>query len=152
MHSMFYSSEAKQLRLFLRDKLGLAATDVGGGWLIFDLPEADLGCHPTDDAGGPASGTCDVSFYTDDIEVTMRELESRGVEFTSPAEDHGYGLVTHFLAPGGLKIQLYQPLYSKVAPVPVAMEPPQEDSAQTEGKHEQIGKIVWQDLTVPNQD
>ena len=48
MHAMFYSTEAEKLRAFLRDKLGLAATDVGEGWLIFDAPEADLGVHPTE--------------------------------------------------------------------------------------------------------
>ena len=37
MHAMFYSSQADALRAFFRDKLGLAGTDVGGGWLIFDL-------------------------------------------------------------------------------------------------------------------
>ena len=30
MHALFYSSEADALRIFLRDKLGLAAADVGG--------------------------------------------------------------------------------------------------------------------------
>ena len=41
MHAMFYSSQADALRAFVRDKLGLAGTDVGGGWLIFDALEAD---------------------------------------------------------------------------------------------------------------
>ena len=50
VHTMFYSSEPEALRAFLRDKLGFPATDVGGGWLIFDLPEADMGCHPADPA------------------------------------------------------------------------------------------------------
>src|SRR5579871_494919 len=49
VHTMFYSSEPEALRAFLRDKLGFPATDVGGGWLIFDLPEADMGCHPADE-------------------------------------------------------------------------------------------------------
>ena len=31
LHAMFYSS-AEALRVFLRDKLGLSASDVGGGW------------------------------------------------------------------------------------------------------------------------
>ena len=47
MHAMFYSSQADALRLFLRDNLDLKGTDFGGGWLIFDAPEADLGVHPT---------------------------------------------------------------------------------------------------------
>ncbi len=50
MHAMFYSSQAEALRTFLKDKLGLAGTDLGGGWLIFDPPEADLGVHPTEDS------------------------------------------------------------------------------------------------------
>ena len=112
LHGMFYSSQAEALREFLRDKLGLTATDVGGGWLIFDPPEADLGVHPTED-DKPASGTADISFYCDDIEQTIRELQARGVEFTQEVEDRGYGLVTFFRVPGAFKIQLYQPRYVK---------------------------------------
>ncbi len=112
MHAMFYSSEAASLRAFFRDKLGLAGTDVGEGWLIFEAPEADLGVHPAE-GGEPASGTADVSFYCDDIEQTMSELRRRGVEFTQDAEDHGYGLVTFFKVPGDFRIQLYQPKYAK---------------------------------------
>lgn len=43
VHTMFYSSDAEGVRAFLRDKLGLKSTDVGDGWLIFELPEADMG-------------------------------------------------------------------------------------------------------------
>lgn len=112
MHGMYYSSHAEELRAFLRDKLGVGGSDVGGGWLIFEAPEADLGVHPTE-AGGPPSGTADISFYCDDIEVTMRELEERGVEFTQPVVDEGYGLVTYMRVPGDFTIQLYQPRYTK---------------------------------------
>ena len=112
MHAMFYSSEAEALRAFLRDKLGLQGSDVGGGWLIFDAPEADLGVHPTD-GSEPASGTSDISFYCDDIAATVAELKGRGVEFTQEVEDQGYGLVTFFKVPGDFKVQLYQAKYAK---------------------------------------
>jgi predicted enzyme related to lactoylglutathione lyase len=112
MHGMFYSSKADELRAFFRDKLGLPATDVGGGWLIFNVPEADLGVHPTE-GGEPKSGTADISFYCDDIQASVRELKSRGVEFSMDVEDHGYGLVARFEAPGGFDVQLYQPKYTK---------------------------------------
>ena len=72
MHAMFYSSQAEALRAFFKDKLGLAGTDVGGGWLIFDAPEADLGVHPTEDSD-VASGTADISFYCDDVAKTVAE-------------------------------------------------------------------------------
>ena len=113
VHTMFYSSEPEALRAFLRDKLGFPATDVGGGWLIFDLPEADMGCHPASAADGAPSGTHDISFYCDDIEATVAELKARGVEFTQGVSDRGYGLVTFFKVPGGFELQLYQPKYAK---------------------------------------
>ena len=111
LHAMFYSSKADELRAFLKDKLDLSGKDVGGGWLIFDAPEADLGVHPTEN--DPPSGTADISFYCDDIAQTMTELQSRGVEFTEEIQDHGYGLVTHFKVPGDFVVQLYQPKYEK---------------------------------------
>ena len=45
--------------------------------------------------------------------ATVRELESRGVVFTQPVQDQGYGLVTFFQVPGGFSVQLYQPKYKK---------------------------------------
>jgi catechol 2,3-dioxygenase-like lactoylglutathione lyase family enzyme len=113
VHTMFYSSEPEALRAFLRDKLGFPCTDVGGGWLIFDLPEADMGCHPADEGDGAPSGTHDISFYCDDIEKTVAELKARGVEFLGPVVDRGYGLVTHMKVPGNFAVQLYQPRYTK---------------------------------------
>jgi hypothetical protein len=114
VHTMFYSSKADEFRAFVRDKLRFPFTDVGHGWLIFDLPEADLGCHPTEAGKGAESGTADISFYCDDVHATVAELKGRGVEFTKPVEDRGYGLVTFFRAPGGFDIQLYQPKYEKM--------------------------------------
>ena len=112
-HMMFYTSDATALRAFFRDKLQLPGVDVGDGWLIFEVPEADLGCHPSSETDGAPSGTHDISFYCDDIHASVDELERRGVEFTGPVEDHGYGLVTHMRVPGDFTIQLYQPRYRK---------------------------------------
>ena len=113
VHTMFYSSEPEALRAFFRDKLGFRATDVGGGWLIFDLPDAELGCHPADDAQGAPSGTHYISFYCDNIDQTVQQLKARGVEFTDGITDHGYGLTTHFKVPGNFEVELYQPRYSR---------------------------------------
>ena len=113
VHTMFYSTAPDELRAFIRDKLGFPYTDVGDGWLIFDLPEADMGCHPAEDIEGESSGTHSISFYCDDIEKTVAELKQRGVEFTEDVQDVGYGLATHFRVPGGFQVQLYQPRYSK---------------------------------------
>jgi len=118
VHTMFYSSEPEALRAFLRDKLGFSMySDVGGGWLIFDLLEADMGVHPSDERGehGQPAGTHDISFYCEDIQATIAELESRGVAFEGEVVDAGFGLATHFKMPGGVRAQLYQPHYRKGA-------------------------------------
>ena len=99
----------------MRDKLGFPSTDVGEGWLIFDLPEADMGCHPADPSGqhGKPNGTPDISFYCDDLAATVEALKEKGVEFTSGIENQGFGLVTFFKMPGAGEIQLYQPFYGR---------------------------------------
>ena len=115
VHTMFYSSEAEALRAFIRDKLGFPSTDVGDGWLIFELPEADMGCHPAVASDARSSGTHYISFYCDDIEKTVAELRGRGVEFVDSVRDVGYGLAIHFRMPGDFAVELYQPRYSKRA-------------------------------------
>jgi predicted enzyme related to lactoylglutathione lyase len=113
VHAMFYSSKSEQAREFIKEKLRLPYSDVGEGWLIFDLKEGDVGFHPTE--GDPPSGTHNVSFYCDNLEKTVKELKSRGVTFDDGIADHGYGFVTHLTMPGGVKIQIYQPKYVKRA-------------------------------------
>jgi catechol 2,3-dioxygenase-like lactoylglutathione lyase family enzyme len=115
VHTMFYSSQPEALRAFIRDKLGFTFSDVGDGWLIFNLPEADMGCHPCEDETGETtpSGTPHISFYCDDIRETVKDLKIKGVEFVDDITDAGYGLATHFKMPGDFAVQLYQPHYSK---------------------------------------
>ena len=47
IHTMFYTSQVEGLRKFIKEKLQFTYSDLGDGWLIFDLPEADMGCHPS---------------------------------------------------------------------------------------------------------
>jgi hypothetical protein len=70
-----------------------------------------MGVHPAEDSADV--GSHDVSFYCDDIHGTVQALKERGVPFTKDVEDHGYGLVTYFTAPGGVTVQLYEPRYVK---------------------------------------
>jgi hypothetical protein len=49
------------------------------------------------------------------LKATVAELKGRGVKFDDAIADRGYGLVTHFTMPGGVKVQLYQPHHEKRA-------------------------------------
>ena len=115
VHTMFYTSQPEEMRAFIRDKLGFPFTDVGEGWLIFDMPEADMGCHPSSAEDGKRPGTHQIPFYCKDIESTVATLKERGVAFTSDITDQGYGLVTSFKMPGDVEVGLYQPHYSRNA-------------------------------------
>jgi catechol 2,3-dioxygenase-like lactoylglutathione lyase family enzyme len=107
LHAMFYTTDAAKTRAFLRDKLGFPYTDVGGGWLIFDVPSADVGCHPSD------KKFHEMSFYCDDIESTVADLKAKGVKFTSKVSNQGWGMAARFDLPGVGDVTLYQPLYEK---------------------------------------
>jgi hypothetical protein len=116
VHITFFTPQAEALRTFFAEVLKFPSVDVGGGWMIFALPPADLGCHPTD-PGDERRGEIghEMSFYCDDIHKTISELEARGIKFTSEVVDEGWGLSTTFAMTGGGDIQLYQPRYAKPA-------------------------------------
>jgi predicted enzyme related to lactoylglutathione lyase len=107
-HALVYVEDADAARAFFRDVLARPCVDAGEGWLIFSLPPAELGFHQAG-AGERPSGTHRISLMCDDIEQTRAELEAKGVQFTAPVQDQGYGLVTTLVIPGGAELDLYQP-------------------------------------------
>jgi Glyoxalase/Bleomycin resistance protein/Dioxygenase superfamily len=113
IHGLFYTSQPEEARAFVRDKLQLPFTDVGDGWLIFDLHEGDVGFHPIEGSGKPASGTHDISFYCDDIQGTVATLKKRGVIFDQEVSEAGFGFITYFTMPGAVRVMLYEPKYAK---------------------------------------
>jgi catechol 2,3-dioxygenase-like lactoylglutathione lyase family enzyme len=117
VHSLIYADDPAAARAFFRDVLGLPVVDDGDGWLIFKLPPAELGVHPTMDGRTPTD-TMRLSLMCDDVEATVRVLTAKGVEFTSPLEDLGYGLVTTLRVPGGVTLDLYEPRHQTAFDLP----------------------------------
>ena len=117
-HMLLYTPEAEALRATLRDVFGWKHVDAGHGWLIFALPPAELGVHPTDSPGEETSAHHELSLMCDDIEATGRELRVKGVEVRGEPEDHGYGITTMLVLPGGVEVQLYEPRHPVAIPTP----------------------------------
>jgi len=105
IHALLYTKEAEAVRAFFKDVLGFSGVDAGEGWLIFALPPAELGIHPTDDE----ENSTEMYLMCDDIRATVAELERKGVEITSEIADRGWGLVTTLRLPGGGELGMYEP-------------------------------------------
>jgi predicted enzyme related to lactoylglutathione lyase len=106
-HVLVYSPEADALRALLRDAFGWEHVDAGDGWLIFALPPAELGVHPSD-----GDTHQELWLMCDDIDATVAELRAKGVEIRGEPEESGFGVVTTMVLPGGVEIGLYEPRHA----------------------------------------
>lgn len=112
-HVLLHTSEPEAVRAVFRDVFGWPHVDDGDGWLIFRLPPAELGVHPTDpSAPGGTGARHELSLMVDDIAVTVAELRERGVEVPGDPVDQGWGIAATAVLPGGLEVQLYEPRHS----------------------------------------
>ena len=109
VHTLLYTSEPDALRATLRDVFGWRHVDAGDGWLIFALPPAELGVHPTQGPSCESTGCHQLTFMCDDLEATMRELQAGGIEVKGKPEEMSYGITVMLGLPGGVEILLYEP-------------------------------------------
>jgi catechol 2,3-dioxygenase-like lactoylglutathione lyase family enzyme len=103
-HIVLYTPQAEKLREVFREVFGWRYVDDGEGWLIFALPPAELGVHPSEE-----STHHELSFMCDDVEATKTELEGKGIEFQGEPQDLGFGIGVTMALPGGVEALLYQP-------------------------------------------
>jgi predicted enzyme related to lactoylglutathione lyase len=104
VHAILYAKDAERVRTFFRDVLEFPSVDAGHGWLIFALPPAEIAAHPAD-----GEEHHELYLMCDDVNTTVATLEKKGVKFTMPIADRGWGLVTQFEVAGGGKMGMYQP-------------------------------------------
>jgi hypothetical protein len=103
VHAILYTPAADEVRRFLADVLGLSSVDAGGGWPIFALPPAELAVHPD------AAPRHELWLRCDDLEATLRAIESRGISVRRPVRDEAWGRVSAIQLPGGLDLPIYEP-------------------------------------------
>jgi catechol 2,3-dioxygenase-like lactoylglutathione lyase family enzyme len=121
-HVLLYSKDPEADRAFFRDALGFRTVDAGGGWLIFALPPAELGVHPSsgefvqEHAEYPLLGSV-LYLMCDDLRSTIRSLEEKNVRCTEIKEAE-WGLATTIRLPSGGQIGLYQPTHPSPLQLP----------------------------------
>jgi hypothetical protein len=109
-HSIVYSTDPEVDRAFLRDVLKLPHVDVGGGWLIFGLPPAEVAVHPAD-----KNDVHELYLMCDDVEAFVGAMRKHGIR-CAPVQNQGWGLLTRLTLPGGGKLGVYQPRHARPKP------------------------------------
>ena len=114
-HVLLYSDNPAADRAFFRDILNFPAVDAGGGWLIFALPPAEAGIHPSDGEkrqlhGGRRLLGSVLYLMCDNLPAPMKSLLAKGVS-CSPVETEVWGIKTTLQLPSGGEIGLYQPTH-----------------------------------------
>ena len=110
-HMVIYSTDSDADRTFLRDVLKLTSVDVGGGWLIFGLPPAEVAVHPSDE-----NDVHEFFLMCDDIQAFITEMKKHNIECDS-VQDEGWGLLSRLTLPGGGKLGVYQPRHARPAAI-----------------------------------
>jgi hypothetical protein len=106
-HSILYSTNPEADRGFLKDVLGLPHVDVGGGWLIFGLPPAEVAVHPSE-----KNDVHELYLLCDDVEAFVAAVAARGLACSS-IQPLSWGRLTHVSLPGGGRIGVYQPRHAR---------------------------------------
>ncbi len=106
-HSIIYSRRPDADRAFLRDVLELTNIDVGGGWLIFGLPPAEVAVHPSEE-----NDAHEFYLMCDDVEAFVARMKKERIA-CGAVQDQGWGLLTEVTLPGGGKLGIYQPRHAR---------------------------------------
>jgi hypothetical protein len=111
-HVLLFSPEAEALRATLRDLVGWDFVEAHPGWLIFALPPAELGVHPSDDG----EKRHELWLICDNLGATVADLRAKGIEFIGEPAEEDFGTWIRMSLPGGVEVPLYEPRH------PVAIE------------------------------
>ena len=106
-HSIIYSKEPEADRAFLRDVLQFPHVDVGGGWLIFGLPPAEVAVHP-----GEENDVHEFYLMCDDVKAFVADMKKRRI-VCSEIHQQPWGMLTQVTLPGGGKLGVYQPRHDR---------------------------------------
>jgi len=113
-HAIIYSADPEADRKLFKDVLGLGYVDAGGGWLIFELPPAEVAFHP-DESGKPGH---ELFLLCDDVEATVKRLIGEGVSVEPGFHDERWGRLAFIRLPGSGRLGVYEPRHPRAKPSP----------------------------------
>jgi hypothetical protein len=112
-HIMIQSTNDAADQAFLTNVLKLGSVDMGGGFLIFGVPPAEIAVHSSD-----KNGAHELFFMCEDIEDFIALMRKEDIAYTTP-QNRGWGTMTQITLPGGGSLGVYQPHHERPKPVGV---------------------------------
>ena len=106
-HSIIYSKDPDADRAFFRDVLKLPHVDVGGGWLIFELPPAEHAVHPSEQ-----NQSHELYLMCADINAFIAAMKRHNIPYDE-VQDQRWGKLTHIVLPGGSTLGVYEPRHPR---------------------------------------
>jgi len=106
-HSIIYSSDPDADRDFFKNVLQFPNVDIGHGWLIFELPPAELAIHPSTE-----NGLHEFYLICDNIHLFLEEMARHKIICTA-LENQRWGILTYVTLPGGGKLGVYEPRHAR---------------------------------------
>lgn len=135
-HSIIYSKNPEADRAFLRDVLKFPHVDVGGGWLVFGLPPAEVAVHPSE-----RNDVHEFYLMCKDVNAFVAAMGGRKVT-CSPVQNQGWGLLTKVSLPGGGTLGVYQPRHARPRAVVVRRKTRGAASRTREGPRRRPSRVT----------
>ena len=105
-HVMVQSNNKEADKAFFRDILQFPNVDAGNGFLLFAAPATEIAIHEG------SSETHELFLMCEDVDEFIADMRGRDV-FCSPAQNRGWGIITHMTLPGGGRLSVYEPLHAR---------------------------------------
>ena len=94
---------------FYGDTLGLDIEQQEDDWSLVVAGSVRIGLNARDQESSGGEGGAVIAFaVSDDIESSVDELRSAGVEIAGDVSEHPWGKIATFLDPDGNELQLYE--------------------------------------------
>lgn len=100
-------SDAKKAAKWYVEKLGFEVRSQEGHWITVAPKDSQVEIHLCE--GPPLEpGNTGIAFKTDDVRRTYEELTKRGVKFSKPPRNEGWGMYAMFMDEDGNEFWLFE--------------------------------------------
>lgn len=100
--------DAKKSAQWYKEKLGLGIRSKAGHWITVAPKDSSVKIHLCEEFYPLEPGNTGFAFVSEDVAKDQKQLESRGVKFTTPTTKEDWGTYAMFADPDGNEFWIVQ--------------------------------------------